>query len=154
MHLHKIIPPELIITGLKAENKDEVFNELVDTFCGKNKIFDREDILEALWIRESKMSTGIIKGIAIPHVKITALDGIHAVIGISRKGIEYDSLDGLPVYLVFMILGPQINPEEYLSLLMSLSELLKNPDFYRDMLACNDSLSVVETIKKYEAANP
>jgi PTS system fructose-specific IIC component/PTS system nitrogen regulatory IIA component len=148
--LYEAFPPELIKINLEAEDKDEVFEELVNKFCEATKSDARDEILEALWEREDKMSTGIQKGIAIPHAKTTAIDGIHGVLGVSKKGIDYDALDGQPVYLVFMLIAPLSDSEAHLRLLKRLAELLDNHKFYEDLLIQNDPQSASRIIKKYE----
>lgn len=150
MFLHEIFPPELIKIGIEADDKDEVFEELVDHFCQAEKSNAREQILEALREREAKMSTGIHKGIAIPHGKTNAVDDVYGVLGISKKGVDYDALDGEPVYLLFMILAPRKDSEKHLRLLKRLAELLDNPQFFTELMAQNDAQSVHGVIRKYE----
>ena len=150
MFLHEAFPPELIKIGLEAEDKDEVFEELVDYFCQVKKINAREEILKALKERESKMSTGIQKGIALPHGAVNAIENIQGILGISKKGIDYDALDGQPVYLLFMVLIPQVDSGNHLRLLKRLAELFDNPQFYTDLLAQNDPQGANGIIKKYE----
>jgi PTS system fructose-specific IIC component/PTS system nitrogen regulatory IIA component len=148
--LYEAFPPELIKVNLEAEDKDEVFEELVNKFCEAKNSGARDEILEALWEREDKMSTGIQKGIAIPHAKTTAIDGIYGVLGVSKKGIDYDALDGQPVYLVFMLIASLSDSEAHLRLLKRLAELLDNHKFYEDLLIQNDPNSAGRIIKKYE----
>jgi len=150
MFLYEIFPPELIKIGLESEDKDEVFEELVDQFCQTKKSGAREEILEALRERESKMSTGIQKGIALPHGKTNAIENVCGILGISKKGVDYDALDGQPVYLLFMMLAPQAEAEKHLRMLKRLAELLDNPEFYTELLAQNDPQSANGIIKKYE----
>jgi PTS system fructose-specific IIC component/PTS system nitrogen regulatory IIA component len=150
MFLYDIFPPELMKIGLEAEDKDEVFEEMADLFCQTIKTGDRKEILEALWERESKMSTGIQKGIAIPHGKVKSLENVYGVLGVSKNGIEYDALDDQPVYLLFMVLAPRTDSEIHLRLLKRLSELLDNPQFYTELLAQNDPQNAGRIIKKYE----
>jgi PTS system fructose-specific IIC component/PTS system nitrogen regulatory IIA component len=150
MFLYEVFPPELIKIGLEAEDKDEVFEELVDYFCQVKKSNGREEILEALREREAKMSTGIHKGIAIPHGKSNAVETLRGVLGISKKGIDYDALDGQPVYLLFMLVAPQKDSEKHLRLLKRLAGLLDNPQFYTDLVAQNDVQGANGVIKKYE----
>jgi PTS system fructose-specific IIC component/PTS system nitrogen regulatory IIA component len=150
MFLYDIFPPELIKIGLEAEDKDEVFEEMTDLFCQTVKSGDRKEILQAIWERESKMSTGIQKGIAIPHGKVESLQNVYGILGISKKGIEYEALDDQPVYLLFMVLAPKTDSEEHLRLLKRLSELLDNPQFYTELLAQNDPQNAGRIIKKYE----
>ena len=153
MFLYNVFPPELIVIGLESINKDEVFKELVEKFYQTQKACSQEEIeeiLKALWERESKMSTGIQKGIAIPHGKTSALEKIHGVLGISKKGIDYDALDSQPVYAIFMLLTPKNDSENYLRLLKRLSGLLDNRKFYLDLLSQNDPESANQVIRKYE----
>ncbi|MDR1566730.1 MAG: PTS sugar transporter subunit IIA [Treponema sp.] len=150
MFLHEVFPPELIKIGLESDDKDEVFEELVDQFCQAEKSDAREEILEALREREAKMSTGIQKGIAVPHGKTNAINNVRGVLGISKKGIDYDALDGQPVYLLFMLLAPQKDSEKHLRLLKRLAGLLDNPQFYTELVSQTDPHAAHGVIKKYE----
>jgi PTS system fructose-specific IIC component/PTS system nitrogen regulatory IIA component len=150
MFLHEIFSPEFIMVDLEAEDKEEVFEELVDHFCQVINSNAREEILEALREREGKMSTGIQKGIAIPHGKTNSVDRVYGMLGISRKGIDYEALDGNPVHLLFMILGPQSDSEKHLRVLQRLAELLSNPQFFSDIAAQRDAQGVYGVLKKYE----
>jgi PTS system fructose-specific IIC component/PTS system nitrogen regulatory IIA component len=96
------------------------------------------------------MSTGIHKGIAVPHGKTNAIENIHGILGISRKGIDYDALDGQPVYLLFMLLAPQKYSEVHLRMLKRIAQLLDNPGFYTELVAVNDAQSANGIIRKYE----
>ncbi len=150
MLLHETFSVDFIKVGLEAEDKDEVFEELVDLYCRSSGSRSSDEILTALREREAKMSTGIKKGIALPHGKTNAVDSVRGVLGISKKGIDYDALDGEPVYLVFMLLAPQKDSENHLRLLKRLAELLDNPRFYTDLVAQRDARSANEIIRKYE----
>jgi PTS system fructose-specific IIC component/PTS system nitrogen regulatory IIA component len=150
MLLSELFPPEFIKIGLEAEDKDEVFEELADAFCQASHLNIREDILDAVRERERKMSTGIQKGIAVPHGKSNAVDQVYGMLGISRQGIDYDALDGEPVYLLFMVIGPQSSTEKHLRILKRLAELLENPQFFTDLAAQNDSSQASAVIRKYE----
>jgi PTS system fructose-specific IIC component/PTS system nitrogen regulatory IIA component len=150
MFLHSVFSPEFIKLDLEAEDKDEAFEELVDHFCQAEKTNAREEILDALREREAKMSTGIHKGIAIPHGKTNAVDTVRGVLGISRKGVDYDALDGEPVYLLFMIVAPQRDSEKHLRILKRLAELLENPQFYTDLQAQKDAQGAYKVMCKYE----
>jgi len=150
MFLYELFSPEYIKVGLEAEDKDEAFEELVDFYCQADQVSIREEVLNALKEREAKMSTGIQKGIAIPHGKTCKVDSARGVIGISRKGIDYDALDGEPVYQLFMIIAPLEDSEMQLRILKRLAELLENPQFYIDLQSQKDAVSVNKVIRKYE----
>jgi PTS system fructose-specific IIC component/PTS system nitrogen regulatory IIA component len=150
MLLTEVFPPDLIKIGLDAEDKDEVFEEMVDKFFQFKKTNIRKELLEAIYERESKMSTGIHQGIAIPHGKSNALDDIYGILGISKKGIDYEALDGQPVYILFMLLAPQRDSENHLRILKRLAGLLDIPHFYAELLAQADSKGAHGIIRKYE----
>jgi PTS system fructose-specific IIC component/PTS system nitrogen regulatory IIA component len=154
MFLYEIFPPELIKVGLEAVDKEEAFEEMVDRFCqvenSATYVNKRELILDALREREAKMSTGIRKGIAIPHGRTDVVNKVYGILGVSKKGIDYDALDGNPVYLLFMVLAPLNDSEIYLRLLKRLAILLDNSQFYTDLLVQNESQGALGVIRKYE----
>jgi len=150
MFLHDVFQPEFIKVNLEAEDKDEAFEELVSHYCQTSKSDVREEILEALRKREAKMSTGIQKGIAIPHGNTDIIDSVIGVLGISKKGIDYDSLDGEPVYLLFMMVAPLKDTEKHLRLLKRIAELLENPQFIIDLQSQKDIQGAYKVICKYE----
>lgn len=150
MFLRDVFPPEFIKVDLEAEDKDEAFEELVDYFCQAGGTNIRQELLRALRAREEKMSTGIQKGIAIPHGNTNTVNKVCGVLGISRKGVDYDALDGNPVYLLFMIVAPQEDSEAHLKILKRMAELLENPQFYIDLQSQKDTQGAYRVICKYE----
>ena len=150
MFLQNVFPPEFIKVNVEAEDKDEAFEELVDYFCQAHQANIRGDLLAALKEREAKMSTGIQKGIAIPHGSTNAVETVTGVLGISRNGIDYDALDGNPVYLLFMIVAPREDSETHLRILKRLAELLENPEFSTDLQSQKDAQGAYRVICKFE----
>jgi PTS system fructose-specific IIC component/PTS system nitrogen regulatory IIA component len=150
MILQDVLIPEFIKVDMEAEDKDEAFEELVDYYCQADSSDAYDEILNAIITREAKMSTGIHKGIAVPHGKTTAVETLRGVLGISRKGIQYDSLDGEPVYLLFMLISPLEDSEKYLRLLKHLAELMEIPQFQIELQSQKDPQSAYKIIRKYE----
>jgi PTS system fructose-specific IIC component/PTS system nitrogen regulatory IIA component len=150
MLLSDVYRPEFIKADLEATDKEELFEEMVDLFCSATGNTQRDVILKALFDREAKMSTGIEHGIAIPHGKTDAVEKIYGVLGVSRQGIDYDSLDGKPVYLIMMILAPPVEAEKHLHLLQRMAEVLRNRAFFNDVMDCNSSAEIFAMIQKYE----
>jgi len=150
MILRDVILPEFIKVNMEAEDKDEAFEELVAYYCQADKSNAYNEILDAIVIREAKMSTGIHKGIAVPHGKTKAVNTMRGVLGISQKGIQYDALDGEPVYILFMIISPMEDSEKYLRLLKHLAELMENPQFQIELQTQKDPQSAYKIIRKYE----
>ena len=150
MILQEVMLPEFIKVDIEAEDKDEAFEELVDYYCRADSSSSRDAILEAIQNREAKMSTGIHKGVAVPHGKTTAVNKIKGVLGISKKGVQYDSLDGEPVYLLFMIISPMEDSHNYLRILKHLADLIEIQQFRVDLQAQNEPQGAFRVIRKYE----
>ena len=129
MLLQKVFAPGRIKIGLESEDKDELFEELVDLLAKeRGRTFPRAVVLAAVRAREEKMSTGIKKGIALPHGKAEGLTELIGALGISRQGIEYSSLDGEPVYIVFLLVSDPKDSELYLAALKRLAVLLDDSE--------------------------
>jgi PTS system fructose-specific IIC component/PTS system nitrogen regulatory IIA component len=150
MLLQDVFLPEFIKIEMDAEYKDTAFEELVKYYCQADNSKSYAEILSAITEREAKMSTGIKKGVAVPHGKTKAVKSIRGVLGISKKGIQYDALDGEPVYLFFMIISPVGDSENHLRFLKHLSDLMEIPQFHLDLKAQKDPQSASKIIRKYE----
>jgi len=150
MNLQDILLPEFIKVNLKAEDKNEAFKELVSHYCKIDNSSSYNQILDAIVKREAKMSTGIHKGIAVPHGKTDAVKKICGVVGISEKGVQYDSLDGEPVYLLFMIISPIDDSDNFLWVLKHLAQLIEIPRFKTELRSQKDPQSAFNVICKFE----
>lgn len=151
MLLQQVFTPGRIKIGLESEEKDELFEELVDLVASHDKrAFPRIAVLAAVRDREGKMSTGIKKGIALPHGKAEGVEGLVGAIGVSRRGIDYAALDGEPVYLVFLLVSSPNESELHLRALKRLARLLDDAEFYTELVACETSEQAFGVIKNYE----
>jgi nitrogen PTS system EIIA component len=150
LSLQELFLPGRIKCRLEAEDKAEVFEELVDHLVTQFGLDSRDEILEAIKRREEKMSTGIKRGIAIPHAKTTFTRGVIGVLGISEHGIDYESLDGEPVHMLFLLVSSEEDARTHLAVLKKIALLVENPDFYRDTIAAADPEAVHRIIRKYE----
>ena len=148
--LRELFTPARIKTGVEAEDKDEVFEELVDLLVTQYRLSSRDDVLEAIRRREEKMSTGIKRGIAIPHAKTAFTKGVIGVIGISRAGIDYQSLDGEPVHLLFLLVSSEADAGLHLEVLKKIALLVESPDFYEAVMAAPDAEAVHREIGRFE----
>lgn len=150
MILGQVFSSEAINVKLQSEDKDEVFEELVEQLVGVCPELDRSVALNAILEREQKMTTGILPGIAVPHARINSVDRIYGVVGVSKRGIDYDSLDQKPVHLFFLLISPVDDCEQHLKVISQLSQLLKTPGFCDDILAQDNAAGVYSVICKYE----
>lgn len=122
--LAELMDPKRVKIGLKAKDKEGVLRELVDLLDLSEE--NKEILLEALKRREELGSTGIGKGIAIPHSRSTVVDNIYLVIGTSKEGVDFDSVDGKPVHIFFLLVAPPNDPgTRYLISLGRIAQLAK-----------------------------
>ena len=106
MKLTEYLSKDCIISNLKTRDKIHAIKELTRLLKKRGKIDEMESALERVVERESFDSTGIGSGIAIPHARINTIEGLVCAVGRKREGMEYRSIDGKPVHLIFLILYP------------------------------------------------
>ena len=150
MRLSDFINKRLINLSLQAKGKKETLEELTDLLARQRIIPDREKIVNVLLERESLGSTGVGNGIAIPHTKTDLVKKITIVFGKSEKGIDFDSLDKNPVYLVFLIIAPEEAHETYLRVLARISRLLHEGKIRNGLRAAQSPRQVINLIKREE----
>jgi len=150
LQLQQLFVPGRIKCHLEAEDKAEAFEELVDLLVTHYDLRCRDDILDAINRREAKMSTGIKRGVAIPHAKTNFTRGVIGVLGISDRGIDYESLDGEPVRLLFLLVSSEEDAGTHLSVLKKIALLVENVDFIRDACAAPDPDAVHRVLSNYE----
>lgn len=148
--LHDLFSAPRIKCHLEAEDKTEVFEELVDHLVVQYRTNSRDEILQAIRRREEKMSTGIKKGIAIPHAKTKFTRGVIGVLGVSDRGIDYESLDGEPVHILFLLVSSEEDAGTHLEVLKKIALLVEHVGFSREALAAGTPEKVNKVIQKYE----
>ena len=150
MKISQLLSIDTIKLNLVATNKDEVINQLVDVLWNAGKLNDKALYKEEILKRESLSSTGIGERIAIPHAKTSAVKNASLALGIYKDGVDYDSLDGEPVNIVFMIAAPEGANNEHLETLSRLSVLLMNPEFKNGLLNAKTPQEVISLLDKFE----
>jgi nitrogen PTS system EIIA component len=148
------LTPQLIRVGLEATDKEEAIGELVGLFAAENPAANPHALVRALLAREHDGSTGIGMGVAVPHTKADWLDRAHLIVGISAKGVEWDALDGEPVYLVFLVLSPARQPGVHLTVLEAISRLLRSDTLRRFLMQAKSPEEVLEIIREAETGVP
>jgi len=154
-HLMKFadfVSPDAIKAGMEADTKDGVIEEMVAALVAANQIAqdDTESILKAIKKREELGSTGIGRGVAVPHTKHPSVDRLIATVGISELGVDFDSLDGEKVQLFFLLVSPLDRPSDHLRALENISRQLRDNTFCRFL---KQSKTVAEVKKLLEEAD-
>ncbi|MBI5191123.1 MAG: PTS sugar transporter subunit IIA [Nitrospirae bacterium] len=133
MKMTDLLDHDLIIDEFKGETKLDVLQEFSALLFDRKLIDDKEGLTKVLAAREALGSTGVGDGVAIPHGKLGGLDRLLLAFGRSRKGIDFDSLDGRPAHIFFLIIAPDDAPGEHLRALARISRMMKSGEL-RDSL--------------------
>jgi len=141
MKLIDVLDESVVKVELEAEDKEEVFAEMIELLVRAGRLEDRDRALRAILAREEMATTGIGSGVAVPHGKEPSMKTLIAALGISKQGIEYDATDGEPVYLVFLVLAEANNPGPHVQCLGEIARLLQVPGL-------NDRLRAAKTAKE------
>lgn len=146
MHIHRYMSTRLVVP-LQVTTRDEALQKLVDAVNATGKLTDREAFYQAIIEREKIVSTGIGVGVAIPHAKLPGYRQFFIAIGILQKPIDWDSLDRAPVRLIFMIGGPDDKQAEYLKILSSLTQVIKDEEKRKKIFNLTDPHAMVDLFK-------
>ncbi|MBI3785640.1 MAG: PTS sugar transporter subunit IIA [Deltaproteobacteria bacterium] len=148
MKLIDILPETLLIAELKGTTKDAVLRELAERLAANYPEIDAARLLDVLWERERLGSTAIGDGIAIPHGKLSSVKGVIAAFGRHTAGVNFDSLDGKPTRLIFLLVAPAESVGLHLKALARVSRLLKEVDFRQRLLTAPDESSLYRAMRE------
>jgi PTS system nitrogen regulatory IIA component len=153
MQIMEFLSKKAIVTDIKSVKKEDVIRELVDALINAGEVEKRHrnKLIEALMAREALGSTAIGQGIAIPHAKSDSVSKLVAAFGLSKKGIDFDSLDGELAFIFFLLLAPQDSAGPHLKALARISRLLKDKYFRDTLRSCTDEKSIVKIISEEDA---
>lgn len=141
----KEIPPEAICIFGPETSKSEALERMIDAVIELGKVTDREAFRKALFEREEIRSTGF-RGVAIPHVRIDEILEPTVAVGISKEGIDFDSLDGEPVNIIVLFAMPSGSDKEYLGFLAQVMMSLRTGGFCDRLIGCDDPHQVLEIL--------
>jgi PTS system nitrogen regulatory IIA component len=147
MKICDVLHKEAILADLKAQNKKGVLEEIVVPVAELAKV-SQEDLVKVLLERERLGSTGIGGGIGIPHGKMKDLESLVLGFGLSRKGVDFESLDGKPAHIFFLLITPENSTGLHLKLLARISRILKNEPFKDRLLGAADRDEILGIIKE------
>ena len=146
--LKDVITLDCINIDLKGQTKSEIIDEMVDILYNNGKLNDREEYKKEILKREAQSSTGMEEGIAIPHGKTDAVKIPTVAIGISKKGVDYESLDGKPSHLFFMIAAPANSNNSHIELLSKITTLLLEDDIREALVNAKSKEEVLDILIK------
>lgn len=149
MKIQDVLHKEAIIIDLKAIDKKGVLEELVEPVARIAGV-KHDYLVRVLMERERLGSTGIGEGIGIPHGKLKDIDSLILGFGLSRKGVDFEAMDGQPTHIFFLLVTPENSTGLHLKLLAQISRILKNEYFKQRLLNANDIDEIFTIIKEEE----
>ena len=144
MKLSKFSEENLIVFELKAKAKDAIIDELVELVNTSNMVTDKNVLLRDIKEREKLVTTGIGYGVAFPHAKTKSVKGIVIAFGRTNKGIDFEAIDHKPVYLFFLIAGPEDAIGAHLNVMSRLSYLMKSEENRQKLMEATSPGEVLE----------
>lgn len=150
--ISEMLDPAAIVAELKGTGKKDVLAELTEALITANPALNRDEVIRVLLERERLGSTGIGDGVAIPHGKLKNIDRQLIAFGLSRKGVDFDAMDGKPARLFFLLIAPEDSVGIHLKTLARISKLLKAP-MVRDRLQTASDRQQIHHIISEEEEN-
>ncbi len=150
MNLTDLLSKEVIKIPLASKEKYQVIEELVDLLHRAGRLENRDAALEAVYARERQMSTGMGDGIAIPHAKTDAVKELVMAFGIAHHDVDFQAIDGKPVRIFFLLIGPADQTGPHLKALSRISRLMHRREFRDRLRTCLSAEEVMQTLAAEE----
>lgn len=149
--LSDLLTAERVKVPMEADSRDESLRELVDVLASDGCVEDADEVFRAVLERETVLSTGIGHGVAIPHGKAPACGALSVAAGVTRRPLDYGALDGEPVRLVFLLIGPESEAGAHIKALSRISRLVRQPELRNRLLEAVDSGEFLRALREAEA---
>lgn len=150
MRLTDILDPALVVADLRGRTKDEVLRELAERIAALHSDISAEELVRVLWEREQGGTTAIGDGIAIPHGRLRGVQRIIAAFGRHREGVDFQSIDGKPTHLIFLLALPEESVGLHLKALARVSRLLKDSNVRKRLLDAADAQELYDIIRQQD----
>ncbi len=150
MLLSNLMREDLILADLVSREKMSAIKEMIDRLKQTGKITNGIDCLKVIAEREQLRTTGIGEGVAIPHARTNAVDSLVIAFGRSREGIDFKSIDGRPVHLIFMLASPDHDAGRYLNALARICTLFRQKSFSESLIRARDAREIIAVIREAE----
>jgi PTS system nitrogen regulatory IIA component len=147
----EILVRDAVILDLESTTKDEVLRELSGALAAAETSLKTDDVLDVLMCREALQSTGIGEGVAIPHGKMPGLGRLMASFARSVKGVDFDSVDGQPTQLFFLLVVPEHSGGQHLKALARVSRFFRNADFRKKLVDAGTRDEIFQAIEEEDA---
>jgi fructose-specific phosphotransferase system IIA component len=148
MSLIDLITENVVKVPLTSDNKPAVLRELLQILVDAGLVKDFNTVLAAIHDRENRQSTGLERGIAVPHAKTPSIKKLMVAVGISPLGIDFNSMDGKPSKLFFLLLAPPNQPGPHVEALAEIAKISQSNAFCNALINASSALDVVELLQE------
>lgn len=150
MRLSDLLTEDTITTQLQSADKETIIEQLLDLAVHTGCVLERDAALRDVLKREEMMSTGLEGGVAVPHAKTQAVSGLTMSLGISREGIDFNALDGMPSKLLFFLLAPESEAGRNVQVLAQIARLTRNAAFCNLLIHASTPREALQVIRDAE----
>ena len=147
MQLSEYLPQEHIVAELKSDTKFQIIEELIDVLDKNKRLLNKDVALQDVLAREGYLSTGLENGLAIPHAKTDGVQRLEIAFGIKRGGVDFESLDGKPAELIFLVLSPRDTSGPHIQTLAIISRNLKEKANREALSQAGSAPAIADIIK-------
>ncbi len=151
MKIVDLIKPEMILSALSSTSKPKIIKELAAYLAARHDKVEEAQLARVLIDREALASTAIGEGVAIPHGKLSSVSEIVACIGRAKGGVDFDSMDGQPTFLFFVLVAPENSTGAHLKALARISRVFKDSEFRARLLSAQDAGAMYDVIAEEDA---
>ena len=148
--ISQLLSDGAIVAPMSAGSKREILDGLLDIACENRLVSDCAGVRKAVFDREAQMSTGVGRGLALPHARTDAGSGTVAVMAVLEHPADYDSLDGEPVQLVFLLIGPRKDTSRHIRILSRVSRMMSDDNARDRILSSRTREQALESIAELE----
>jgi PTS system nitrogen regulatory IIA component len=156
MKLSEFVVEGAIVADLQVASKEEAIRQMVESLkkAGRIAAPDADNIVAAIMTREELGSTGIGRGVAVPHTKHASVDSLIATVGLCRKGLSFQSLDGGDVFIIFLLVSPPDRPGDHLRGLETITRHLKRDEFCKFLRQSKTPQEVMDLLREADENEP
>jgi mannitol/fructose-specific phosphotransferase system IIA component (Ntr-type) len=148
MVISDLVSLDLVDVNLKSTSKEAALSEIVDFLYEKNKIRNKQPVLQALLDREKHGTTGIGNGVAVPHARLENLTEVILLVGTSQQGIDFSSADGEPVRIILFLLAPVSDIGTSLKILANIARMINDRYFTKKLLQASTNEELYKILKQ------
>lgn len=147
-----MLTPEVVEVRIQGTDKFDVIGRMVDLLENDGEgIHDIEAVRQAVFDRENRMSTGVGKGLALPHAKTPAIDRTMAAFATTDRPIDFNAIDSQPVRIIFLLVGPEAAKSQHIKLLSRISRLMNREELREKLLGAETSEEIINIFRESEA---